>query len=73
MESYDFEKICKNAIIKYYEENSEITDNVHLTIKDIYVVWQCKTLQNNKHLSSWLTFHRRGMTKWSPNSNAWNP
>lgn len=44
MNSYDFEKICKNAIIKYYEENSEITDNIHLTIKDVYVVWQCKTL-----------------------------
>ena len=36
MESYDFEKICKNAIIKYCEENGEITDNIHLTIKNVY-------------------------------------
>ena len=52
MESYDFEKICKNAIIKYYEENGEITDDIRLTIKNVYIVWQCKTLQNNKALLS---------------------
>ena len=52
MGSYDFEKICKNAIIKYYKENGEVTDNVELNIKDIYIVWSCKTLQNNKALLS---------------------
>lgn len=52
MESYEFEKICKNAIIKYYKENEEVTDNVELNIKDIYIVWSCKTLQNNKALLS---------------------
>ena len=36
--SYDFEKACKNAIIQYYKENGEITDNVELKIQDIYVV-----------------------------------
>lgn len=56
MESYDFEKICKNAIIKYYEENGEITDDIHLTIKNVYTVWQCKTLQNNKALLSTTNF-----------------
>lgn len=52
MESYDFEKICKNEIIKYYKENGEITDNIELKIQDVYVVWSCKTLQNNKALLS---------------------
>lgn len=52
MESYDFEKICKNEIIKYYKENGEVTDNVNLNIQDIYIVWSCKTLQNNKALLS---------------------
>ena len=52
MGSYDFEKICKNAIIKYYKENGEVTDNIELNIKDIYIVWSCKTLQNNKALLS---------------------
>ena len=52
MNSYEFEKICKNAIIEYYKKNSEITDNVELKIQDVYVVWSCKTLQNNKALLS---------------------
>lgn len=52
MESYDFEKICKNEIIKYYKENGEVTDNVNLNIQDIYIVLSCKTLQNNKALLS---------------------
>jgi hypothetical protein len=51
-DSYDFEKACKNAIIQYYKENGEITDNVELSIKDVYVVWMCKTLQNSKALLS---------------------
>lgn len=54
--SYEFEKVCKNAIIKYYEENGEVTDNVKLSIKDVYVVWSCKTLQNNKALLSTTLF-----------------
>lgn len=52
METYEFEKICKNAIIKYYKENGEITDNIELSIQNIYVVWMCKTLQNSKALLS---------------------
>lgn len=52
METYEFEKICKNAIINYYRENGEITDHIELSIQDIYVVWMCKTLQNSKALLS---------------------
>ena len=51
-DSYEFEKICKNAIIEYYKENGEKTDNVDLSIEDVYVVWMCKTLQNSKALLS---------------------
>ena len=52
MDTYEFEKVCKNAIINYYKENSEITDNVELNIQNVYVVWLCKTLQNMKALLS---------------------
>ncbi len=52
MNSYEFEKICKNTIIEYYKENGEKTDNVDLKIQDVYVVWECKTLRNNKALLS---------------------
>lgn len=56
MDTYEFEKVCKNAIINYYKENSEITDNVELNIQNVYVVWLCKTLQNMKALLS-TTLH----------------
>ena len=52
LNTYEFEKVCKNAIINYYKENSEITDNVELNIQNVYVVWLCKTLQNMKALLS---------------------
>lgn len=39
MNSYDFEKICKNEIIKYYKENGEVTDNIDLKIQDIYMLY----------------------------------
>ena len=48
MDSYKFQKACKEWLIKYYRENF----NKNLDIKDIYVVWSCKTLQNNKILMS---------------------
>lgn len=51
-DSYKFEVICKNAIIDYFNNRVEKTDNKKITIKDVYVVWMCKTLQNSKALLS---------------------
>ena len=51
-DSHEFEVICKNAIINYYNNSAEITDNFKIGIKDVYVVWMCKTLQNSKALLS---------------------
>lgn len=51
-DSYKFEVVCKNAIIDYFNNNAEITDNFKINIKDVYVVWMCKTLQNSKALLS---------------------
>lgn len=48
MDSYKFQKACKEWLIKYYIEHL----NKSLDIEDIYVVWSCKTLQNNKILMS---------------------
>lgn len=50
--SYEFEVICKNIIIDYFNSRAEITDNKKIGIKDVYVVWMCKTLQNSKALLS---------------------
>ena len=51
-DSYKFEIICKNAIINYFNNRVEKTDNKKITIKDVYIVWMCKTLQNSKALLS---------------------
>ncbi|WP_311481026.1 DUF6275 family protein [uncultured Anaerococcus sp.] len=48
MDSYKFQKACKEWLIKHYKENF----NKGLSIEDIFVVWSCKILQNNKILIS---------------------
>ncbi len=51
-DSYKFEVICKNLVIDYFNNNVEKTDNKKINIKDVYVVWMCKTLKNSKALLS---------------------
>lgn len=51
-DSYKFEVICKNIIIDYFNNRVDKTDNVKIGIKDVYVVWMCKTLKNSKALLS---------------------
>ena len=48
MDSYKFQKTCKEFLIEYYKEKFDIS----LGLEDVYVVWSCKTLQNNKILIS---------------------
>lgn len=48
MDTEIFLKLCKKAIINFYKENTEHK----IETKDIYEVWNCKTLQNNKALLS---------------------
>lgn len=52
MDSKKFIDICKEAVIAYANENFEKTDRVQITEEDVFVVWSCKTLQNNKALLS---------------------
>lgn len=52
MEHDTFIDICKNEIVKYFNEESDKSDNYTLAYDDVYVVWSCKTLQNNKALLS---------------------
>lgn len=48
MDSYKFQKECKEWLLSYYKEKF----GIDLKIEDVYVVWSCKTLQNNKILIS---------------------
>ncbi|WP_311486604.1 DUF6275 family protein [uncultured Anaerococcus sp.] len=48
MDSYKFQKACKEWLVKYYKDHYKKV----IGIEDVYVVWSCKTLQNNKILMS---------------------
>lgn len=52
MGSKDFLKLCKEQVLEYFNNRSERTDKFELKEEDIFIVWSCKTLQNNKALLS---------------------
>ena len=52
METNKFIDICKEGIVKYFNNECDKTDNFELTTDDVFVVWNCKILQNNKALLS---------------------
>lgn len=52
MNDKEFIEICKEKVRDYANEHLDKTDNVQITIDNVFVVWQCKTLQNNKALLS---------------------
>lgn len=47
-----FEKLCKELVVNYYNQRAEKTDQKKLNEDDVFVVWMCKVLQNNKALVS---------------------
>ena len=52
MDTQEFLELCKDLIVKYFNEEADKSDDFKLTIDDVFVVWSCKTLQNNKALLS---------------------
>lgn len=52
MDNDKFLKICKELIVTYFNMKVDNTDNFTISEKDVFVVWSCKTLQNNKALLS---------------------
>lgn len=52
MGNKDFVEICKEKIVEYFNGRSDKTDKKHITKDDVFLVWSCKTLQNNKALLS---------------------
>lgn len=50
MGSKEFIKKCKEIVKEYTKEHLDKSDNVPEF--DVFVVWSCKTLQNNKVLLS---------------------
>lgn len=52
MGNEEFLERCRQIVVDYYNENVEKTDNFKMTKDNVFVVWSCKTLQNNKALVS---------------------
>lgn len=49
MDTSKFLDLCKKEIVKYTNNH---LDKKQITEEDVFVVWNCKTLQNNKALLS---------------------
>ena len=56
MNEKDFLDLCKEEVVKYTNEHLDKTDNKQITTDDVFMVWCCKTLQNNKALLSTTLF-----------------
>lgn len=53
MSNDKFSEFAKQMILEYVLTNLSTEEpEVSLTLDDIYIVWMCKTLQNNKALLS---------------------
>ena len=52
MNEKEFLDWCKKEICEYTNNHLDRTDNRKVTADDIFMVWCCKTLQNNKALLS---------------------
>lgn len=47
-----FLKLCKEIVVNYFNDRSDKSDRVIIGVDDVFIVWSCKTLQNNKALVS---------------------
>jgi len=52
MDFNNFQNLCKDKVVDYFNNRVEKTDDTKITIDDVFVVWYCKTLQNAKALLS---------------------
>ncbi|MBB6446468.1 DUF6275 family protein [Bacillus benzoevorans] len=52
MGSQEFIKSCKDIVVDYANSHLDKSDNKSIGADDVFVVWSCKTLQNNKALLS---------------------
>ena len=56
MNEKNFLDFCKEQVVNYTNEHLDKTDNKQITKDDVFMVWCCKTLQNNKALLSTTLF-----------------
>ena len=56
MTSQEFEKLVKVTVKEYANNHIDKTDKREISEDDVFIVWQCKTLQNHKALASTTLF-----------------
>lgn len=56
MGSKEFIDKCKQIVVEYANAHLDKSDNKKIDTNDVFVVWSCKTLQNNKALLSTTLF-----------------
>ena len=56
MNEKKFIDFCKEQVANYTNEHLDKSDNKQITKDDVFMVWCCKTLQNNKALLSTTLF-----------------
>ena len=52
MTEKEFRELCIQLVKDYTNAHLDVTDRKSISNDDVYVVWQCKTLQNLKALLS---------------------
>lgn len=52
MNEKDFTDRVRVMVSDYTNEHLDVTDGKHIRPEDVFIVWQCKTLQNSKALAS---------------------
>lgn len=52
MNTENFYDLCIENIVKYVNGRLDKTDQKRISSNDVFEVWNCKTLQNNKGLFS---------------------
>lgn len=56
MNEQDFLRQCKEVVTDYTNKHLDKSDGKQITVDDVFMVWCCKTLQNNKALLSTTLF-----------------
>ena len=52
MTNKKFIQICTEAVVDYFNDHKDKTDQLEISEEEVFVVWSCKTLQNHKALLS---------------------
>lgn len=52
MDNGRFLEVCTQKVVDYFNKRKDATDMPFIGTEDVFVVWSCKTLQNNKALLS---------------------